>query len=189
MIRHLRRAGVAAAAGLLGLLLVVTPGRGGDDKELREGVDKLADLLDKKDADAAKKQAADLAQKYQLEEVMGLLEKRDRGGFGVGPKADVIRPDGIEAKLSDLATRKAMTDKEYAEQAEAIKRMALRAAAVAEVAQQMAPMKAKAAQWKGFADGMKKTALDLAAAKKPDEVRSAAGKVNGNCADCHAVFK
>jgi hypothetical protein len=176
--------------GLVGLLIATPRGVSADDnKEVRDAVEKLADLLEKKDYDAAKKEAAAIAKKYdELEHVMILLGPRDMGGFGVGPKAGDIKPDDMEQKLSDLATKKALTDAEWKAQGAAIKRMALRAAAVGELAQHYAP-KAKAGLWKGFSTDMQKAALELAEATKPDQVKTVAGKMNSSCSGCHTEFK
>ena len=57
--------------------------------------------------EAAKKEAADVAKKADLEDIMHAykprLKDKAKGGLGVGPKPGAIQPDSIELKIGALA--------------------------------------------------------------------------------------
>jgi hypothetical protein len=192
MTKHWRVGGMVIVVGLTVVMLGVPSGQGADDtKEVREAVEKFVDFMSNKDnkPDEVTKQAKAIAKNFDLEQVMKLMEPRDQGGFGIGGKAGAIKPDGIENKLKELAEKPELKVDDYKLQAEAIKRMALQSAALSEVAQHLGPTKNMAPRWKGFSDDMKKTALKLAEANKPSEVKAAAALLNKACVDCHNVFK
>src|SRR4051812_10988666 len=83
---------VCASAGLFAFAA--------DEKELRDNVLKVAEAIEKNDANAAK-QASQALQKADLDVIMEVFKLRSKGGLGVGDKGAVKR-DGIEAKLQDL---------------------------------------------------------------------------------------
>ncbi len=87
-------------------------------KSPNETIDKLAETLPK-DPAAAKKQAGELARKVDTDDLMGVLNKRDKdggGGFGFGPKATGEKDDSIEKKVENLGDLLIpLSDKELAE--------------------------------------------------------------------------
>jgi hypothetical protein len=191
--------GIASALVVWSLALV---SRAADeDKELRDSIEKLADVLAKKDLAAAKTQGEAIANKVdEIAPVMDLLKPRGDGGFGVGAKAGAITPDGIEKKLIDMGKQIQMgklTPAQVTAQADALERLADRVAAVAEVAQHKCPVKKREGQkdpqdWDKWTKEMRAGGLDLAdAAKAKDaaKVKAAVNKLNSSCSDCHAVFR
>jgi hypothetical protein len=176
-------------------------GRGADKeddeaKAARDGVLRLTDALEKKDAAAAKKQVADLANKVgEVENVMALFgpRKGDKGGLGVGPTAGAIKPDGIEKKLEVLGDN-APTAEALAKEAGALTRMAYNAAAIALLAEAVPNAKGKAARktWEGYAQDTYAASLQLAeavGAKDAGNVKTTAMRVGLGCTACHEKFR
>jgi hypothetical protein len=191
--------GTAVLSLAIGLLAVGSGGAADDKADLRTTIQKIADALEKRDSDQAKKLAESVAKNNDLEDVMHLMSKRDPGGkakvFGVGKKPGAVQPDGIEAKVQNMGKRalpQKQIDKESADLAE----MAYRVAAIAEVAHAKLPEKEdgkkKKRDWLEWSADMKKTALELAEAaqaKKPTEIKNAVAKLNSVCNTCHGVFR
>lgn len=195
MTKHARvgLAGVALAA-VAAWVASVGATRAAPDDAVKGGVQKLADALEKGDADAAKKQATDLA-KEDLHDFMHLFKLRSKQGFGVGAKADVIQPDGIEDKLKALSKDGIKADQLEKESADLVK-MAYVTAALASVALAKAPEKddgaLKRADWLKWAGEVRAGADELAKAakaKKADDVKAIAAKIDKNCTSCHGVFR
>jgi cytochrome c556 len=201
----------------IGLLVVVDTGAAADKdketpeekaarKDAQDAVVQLADMMgDAKKGDDVKKMAKELAERMikadigedAVKPVMSPLRLRDKGGLGVGPKAGVYDPDGIEAKILALAKKK-LTAAEAKKQADDIARLASVTAAIGEVAELHVPPKKVGAKdpkdWKKWSNEMRDDALDLAktvqAAKPdPDKIKAAATKLNGTCTDCHDKFR
>ena len=84
---HLRLLGVSTAVLSLGLwFLAAAASNAADEKDLRGAVLKVADTLEKKDADGSKKQAADIAKNLEgVEELMHLMSLRRPNGLLVPP--------------------------------------------------------------------------------------------------------
>jgi cytochrome c556 len=199
--RTLARAGVAAAAALAlgGVLLMGGRGAAGDDdgKAHREAVDKIADAYEKGKGDEAAKLAEALAKKHEdVHEIMDLFKKRKKGEFGVGDKPGAIIPDGIELKLLALG-RDAPTAAQAEKEAAALKRMALRTAAIVEFALAKGPPHADKGGatkklWEDSAKASRDAALELAKAadeKAPASLKAAATKVNNACNNCHSEWR
>lgn len=175
-------------------------GSAADDKaDLRETLQKIADAIEKKDTDQAKKLAEQVAKNHDLEDVMHLMSKRDPGGkakvFGVGQKPGAIQPDGIEAKIISMA-KKPLPQGQLDKESAALVEMAYRVSAIAEVAHAKPPekedAKKKKKDWLEWSADMKKNALavaDAAKAKKPAETKNAVSKLNSSCTTCHGVFR
>jgi hypothetical protein len=168
---------------------------GAADDDPKDTVPKIAAALEKNDKAGAQKQAAALASKAEIEDVMHVFSLRRSKGLGVGPKADAIKPDGIEAKIMDLA-KKPMDAKKLAEEADALVQMGYIAAAVGQVAHAKPPEKdegkKKKSDWLKWSQAMHEAALEFATtakAKKPADVHKAALKLNASCTNCHTVFK
>src|SRR5579862_8514441 len=70
----------------LGMVLSAGPGKAADAKKIRATILKAADLLQKGDEDAAKKEIAALAKDKELplDDVMETLKLRKSKGLGVG---------------------------------------------------------------------------------------------------------
>src|SRR5438270_615727 len=96
---------------LVGGWFLASSSRGvADDKgNIRDAVDKVADALAKGDSAQANSLAADIAKSNELEEVMNLTGLRKptskKPVFGIGDTPGAITPDGIEAKISNLARK------------------------------------------------------------------------------------
>lgn len=189
----------ALFAGCMGFAFLVLggSGRSADDgeKELRDGLAKLAVALEKKDEAEAKKLVADLAKKFDMEAIMFMHAERSKGGLGVSLKPDEAKPDGIEKKVVALAKKPMPPDQLNAE-AEALAQMGFRMAAIAEVTLARAPEKdeggKKRKDWLDQAAGYRTASLQLAEgaqAKKSEAVQQAAKKADATCARCHDVFK
>jgi cytochrome c556 len=201
----------------IGLLVAVDTGAAADKdketpeekaarKDAQEAVVQLADMMgDAKKADDVKKMAKELAERMikadigedAVKPVMSPLRLRDKGGLGVGSKAGVYDPDGIEAKIMALAKKK-LTAAELKKQTDDIAQLAGVTAAIAEVAELHAPPKKVGPKdpkdWKKWSNEMRDDALELAKAVKkakpdPDEVKKVATKLNGTCTDCHDKFR
>jgi hypothetical protein len=176
-------------------LTVVTSGSAADDKDLQGTILKIADSLEKKDADGAKKLAQTLKEE-EIEDVMHFFKPRKDKGLGIGPKPGAVLPDGIELKVIAMAMNE-LPQKELNEHADDLARAAYIAAAVAEVAKDKCPVTKKEGDkdpkdWKNWTESLQKAALELADAakmKKPAVVKAAADKVDGVCKSCHKVFK
>ncbi len=196
--------GTAALSLAIGFLAAGIGGAADDKADLRTTIQKIADAIEKKEFDQAKKLAEEVAKNIEkkdldLEDVMHLMAKRDPAGkakvFGVGKKPGAIVPDGIEAKVQNMGKKplpQTQIDKESADLAE----MAYRIAAIAEVAQARTPEKdepkKKKKDWVEWSADMKKTALELAdaaKAKKPVDIKNTVAKLNSTCNTCHGVFR
>jgi NADH dehydrogenase/NADH:ubiquinone oxidoreductase subunit G len=171
-------------------------GRAGEDKAITDGVNKIADALEKGDKATAEKMAQGLAKKLEdVEALMSLFKPRTKKGLGVGPKAGAITPDGIEIKLLAIG-RDAPTQATLNKEADALVRMAYITAAIGEVAVRKPPdrdmgKKTKKA-WVTYSKEMVEAVPQFAAAaksKSPNEVKTAASKLAGSCNRCHEIFK
>jgi hypothetical protein len=190
--------GIASALVVWSLALVSRGTAADEDKEVRNGIEKLADTFAKKDTATAKTQGDALAKKIEeVADVMDLLKPRGDGGLGVGTKAGAITPDGIEKKLIDMTGKHPVAQAQAASQADALARMGVEVAAVAEVAQHKCPVPKKEGpkdpkDWQTWCQDMRQGGLDLAdAAKSKDaaKIKTAASKLNSSCTNCHAVFR
>jgi hypothetical protein len=168
----------------------------GDPKAVGGEVQQVATALEKNNADQVRKLVADLAKKYEADDVMNLFKLRTKGGFGVGPQPGAIKPDGMEKKLTELA-KQLLPAKQLADEAEALTRMAYQASAVAQILSAQDPpkdFKGKKQQWRDWSGEFSKAALELATAakdKNSEGVRKAAGKLdrsadNSSCNKCHS---
>jgi hypothetical protein len=172
-----------------------------EEKETRDNVLKLADAIQNgKKTDVPKLVKA--LEKAELEDIMGCQSLRDKtgtGGVGIGPKPGVIRPDGIEAKLRDHLSQRALKPKEVTDQGKALIRACYIMAAIAEAAKDKCPVKKKDGckdpkDWAKWITDMNKDAIALAKELEgknpsPAKIKTAATKLYGNCTSCHAVFK
>jgi hypothetical protein len=192
---------LAAGAGILalatGFLAVGSSGAGDDKNDAREAVQKIADAIQKGDADQAKMLAGEVAKDGELEPIMYLMKKRDskgkaKGYFGIGKTPGAIQPDGIEPKLLNMAKR--VPQAEVDKQSEALAEMGYRIAAIAEIAKLKPNDKAakKKQEWAQYADTMAKAGAELAEAakeKKATAVKAAAAKAVSACNNCHGSFR
>jgi cytochrome c556 len=139
--------------------------------------------------------AADIAGKADLGEVMQAFKPRSKGGLGIGPTADAIKPDGIEQKLIDLGkSKKGLSKGDLAKQADALARAAEATKAIGEITILYADKEGKKnpTKWKQLAGDMKKAADDLSAAAHKadaDAIKKAVNKLNASCNDCHSDFR
>jgi hypothetical protein len=189
---HVTSAGCVLLA--LGGWVLVT-GQGGaalQVKDLKEGVLKIADTIKKGDTAGADAQAGALAKKVEdLADVMEFFKKRDKGGIGVGSKAGVVVPDGIEMKLVGMG-RDAPSVATLKKEASALEEMGYVVAAMAKVARAKPVTGAKAKDWNEWCDTMAADGLKLSAAAKSQgaaDLKTIAGKINASCNACHSTYR
>ena len=195
---HHRRWLVAGLVVGMGIVAGSGPSTAADaDKELQEAVRKIGSAIEKKDAAEAKKQAAALAKKTDtdMESVMHLFSPRLKGGLGVGPKADEVKPDGIEKKLQEMV-KKPLAQDQLEGEAAALQQMGVDMAAICEVVTVLVPDKGDAAkkkkEWVAMTAELREAGLQLAAAakdKKADPLHQAVRKAHASCEKCHEVFR
>jgi cytochrome c556 len=187
-----------AGLGLLALgLLFTIAGRvtGGEEK-IKKSVLEIAAAIEKGNSAAAISKAKALAKSVEdIEDVMAVFKLREKGGLGVGAKANAIVPDGVELKLLAMG-RDAPGQNTVDKEAAALEKMSYVIAAVAEVALAKPPArdegKKKKKDFIRWAKDMRAAAPLLAAAaksKSPAEIQKAAAKINSTCSTCHAIFK
>lgn len=192
----IRSTGLAVLAAGLWLL---GPGSSvaSDSAAIRAAVLKLADAIEKNDPTEATKQVEALKQASLLD-LMDLFKLRTSEGLGVGPRPREIKPDGIEAKLRELALGKQPYDPKRLEaEAEHLARMAYIVAAVAESTQGKPTARARKEadglrKWQQWSGAMRRSAVELAGAVRAKDlqgIRAAALRVNASCSDCHAQFR
>jgi cytochrome c556 len=139
--------------------------------------------------------AADIAKKADLGDLMQAFKPRSKGGLGIGPTADAIKPDGLEQKFIDLGkSRKGLTPADLSKQGDALAKAADATKAISDITVLYADKEGKKdpAKWKQYAADMKKAAEELAGAarkKDGDGIKKAVGKINASCNDCHSVFR
>jgi hypothetical protein len=183
------------AVGLWVLGATAKTSRAAEDAETNAVVNGIADLLEKGDTAGAKKAAADAAQKYTYEDIMHSFKPRKKKGIGVGPKADVIVPDGIELKINALA-RDGITAAGMKKEGDALVRAGYVTQAIATFANAKPWMpdqgkKTKAA-WMEWSGKMIAVSQEFTAAAKTGsaaEVKAAASKLKDTCDSCHIIFK
>ena len=180
---------------LLAAALALASGSAAEDAETNAAINSVADLLQKGDIDGAKKAAAEVAKKSDLESVMHGFKLRSKKGIGVGDKPGVAAPDGIELKINAIA-RDGITAASLKKESEALTKAGYVTAAIAHIAHAKAPEKddgkKKKADWNEWSEGMQKSAVEFALAAKAGDapsLRKAANKVKQSCDTCHMVFK
>ena len=188
--------GFALLALSIGFLAVSSAG---DDKDVRDEIQKIANLIEKGDAGQAKKLAAEFAKSADLEDVMNTMGLRKanvkKPVFGYGNEPGKMIPDGIEQKLINLG-KKAPSAGQLDKEVAAIQQMAYRIAAIADIANAKAPEKdqgqKKKKDWIEWTEGLRKSAEELAKAAKSKntaEIKTTALKVNSSCNNCHGTFR
>src|SRR5437762_4237273 len=177
--------GVAAAAGLVLALGTSAIGQGGEGD-----VKKIAALIKKGDMVGAKKAAAVVDKKLEIEDVMNLFKPAKKKGIGV-TGSDL----GIENMLLKIG-REAPTAAVMAKMAEAYEEMGYNVAAVGLITEHRAPEKDMGKMtkkaWLESTTGMVETGVKLAEAAKSKsaaDLKTQATKVNNNCSNCHTIFR
>lgn len=182
----------AALLSVAGWVWLVAQSRGAQDNPTRDDVLKIAESIKKGNKDEATKQAKAMAKKLEgLEELMELFKKRADGGLGVGPKAGLVAPDGIEIKLVAIG-RDAPTPATMKKEAEHLEEMAYAVAALAEVIHAKGPPRGKSKDWGEWATEMRAAAGKLAEAAKSKSgasLKTAAAKLNDTCNACHSKYR
>src|SRR5262245_28856585 len=189
----------AAALGLLAVAFFGSAGRsraGIDKKEMDAALAEIAAAIQKGDSATAETKARALAKKVEeLDDLMHSFKPRNKKGLGVGSKAGVVTPDGIEQKLEDVA-KDGITDAQLSKEGTALHEAAWMTAAIAEVTKYKGPEKDKGkktkARWGQYTKGVFEGAKELAAATKAmkaDAVKAAAVKLTNNCNSCHMYFR
>lgn len=188
--------GATVAALALALVLSGTSGAQ-DNKDLKESVDKIAAALQKGDKEGAKKLAEALAKKTEdIAEVMDLFKPRKKHGFGVGEPGSKIEPDHMDQMYVKLSGPNPPAAATLTKNAAALEQMAYRTAAIGLISIAKAPEKNSGKKtrkdWITWSTDMNDGALALAAAAKAKnvaDIKSAASKTYGACANCHGVFR
>jgi hypothetical protein len=173
-------------------VLLAGQGSAAQDSGLKDSVLKIADAIKNGDTAGSDKQAAGLAKKIEdLADLMELFKKRDKGGIGVGLKAGVAIPDGIETKLVAMG-RDAPSPATLKKEGAALEEMGYVIAAMAKIAKAKPVAKVKAKEWNGWCDDMTAAGLKLSAAAKSQgaaDLKAAAGKINATCNACHSTYR
>jgi hypothetical protein len=184
-------AGIAILA-VGGLVFLSGQGNAAQDPGLKDGVLKIAAAVKKGDTSGADKQAAALAKKVEdLGDLMELFKPRDKGGIGVGPKAGVAVPDGIEKKLIAME-RDAPSGSTLKKEADALEEMGYVIAAMAKTTKAKPVAKVKAKEWNGWCDDLAAAGVKLSAAAKSQtaaELKAVARKINASCNACHSTYR
>jgi hypothetical protein len=195
MISHLRGWTVGAVVLALGIGFCTRPGTAADDKNLIDGVLKVAGAFEKKDTAGAKKQAEEIAKKVAMDDLMHLFALRTKKGLGVGSKPGLVSPDGIERKLMDLA-KKPLDATQLAAESQALTEMGYSMAALAHITLAKPPDKdegkKKKKDWVAWSGELQQLALDFAAAakdKKAADLHKIARAADGTCTKCHDIFR
>ena len=163
------------------------------NKEARDAVLRMADLVERKDFVALKQQGDAVAKSINgLDDVMNLLKLRSRGGLGIGAPGTVA-PDGMEAKVVNMAKRP-LAQPELAKEAKDLVRLAYVNAAIAQISEARADVDGKMdpKAWQKWSVDMRQSAIELAEAAQamnPARVKAAAKKLNTSCTDCHDKFR
>jgi hypothetical protein len=184
------------AVSLWTLSSTANPRRVAEDAESNDAVNAIADLLEKNEADAAKKAAAELAKKApDVETVMHGFKTRKLKGIGVGNEPGVVTPDGIELKINALA-RDGITAAAIKKEGKALTRAGYVIQAIGLYATANAPEKndgkKKRSDWLDWTEKMVKGSQEFVAAAKGGnaaDLKKAASNIKNTCDACHAVFK
>jgi hypothetical protein len=190
------------ALGLLALGLVLTGGssRADFDAGVKAALEKIATALENNKTADASAAAKALAKKVEeLNDVMHAFKPRTgKGkikGWGVGNKAGVVVPDGIELKYNSVG-RDGITPQQLAKEGDAIAESAWVTAAICSVAIHKPSEKVKGAaklkKWTEYAEGAIEGAKELAKAakdKNASAVKEAIVKMNNKCNSCHMDFR
>jgi hypothetical protein len=189
---------VLAAGAVLALgigILATADLSAADDKDARDVVRQIADMIEKKNDAGAKKLAEQAAKDLELHDAMSVFALKSKKGFGFGSKPGAATPDGIEAQLIGLS-RKAKMQKEVDAIAADLARAGYVAAAVAEIALKNVPDKdegmKKKADWVKWTQDMRTAGVKLAEAgkaKNANDVKTAATALNSSCNNCHGVIR
>jgi cytochrome c556 len=205
---RLVRIGLFASLALGVCLLSSSITRGDDDeeqekmdiKEAGKATDSLKKLLEAIEKDKDKKDivkcAEDLNKKTDLKHIMWAAYKpREKGGLGVGDKANDIKPDGIEAKLINMS-KKPMPEAQLAKEGPALIKIAEVAQSMAEIAELNTPKKNEPkkpiADWTKANQAQREAAKafqDAVKAKNPEKLLDATKNLYGSCTNCHSVFR
>jgi soluble cytochrome b562 len=196
---------LAAGAALLAVgLFFLAGGRAADEKDLKDNLEKVVKTAADKPGDV-EKAGADFAKANKIDndsikDVMDYLGKRDPDdpkavGWGVGKKPGDIKPDGIEAKLREMAKKKP-TAAQITKEKDALIELANRSAAVGSIALASPPKKnlpgKSVSDWKKWSEEMIKNSEEFQKAVKGGNIatiKEAAVKLNSTCVDCHGAFR
>ncbi|MGE3804755.1 MAG: hypothetical protein AB7K24_08800 [Gemmataceae bacterium] len=163
------------------------------DGKLKENILKLAAAIEKKDDKSVPKLVTAITgdKDAEIDILMVPFKLRNKEGFGVGDKAGLVRRDGIEATIQDLA-KKAPSDDEAKEQGDALAKAGYVSAAIAKVIVPKNPDKKKEKLWKKYCTEYEKASLEFAAAgasKNAAMIHKAATKLDNVCISCHNDFR
>ena len=173
-------------------VVVAGPGSAGQANTLKDGVLKIAAAVKKGDTASADVQAAALAKKVDdLDDLMHLFKKRDKGGIGLGAKAGSVMPDGIEPKLISME-KNTLSASALKSEAESLEEMGYVIAAMAKVTRLKPPAKSKGKDWNGWCDDLVVSGTKLSAAAKSQsaaDLKAVAKKINESCNACHSTYR
>lgn len=160
-------------------------------KATRDALEKYSGMKEEEQV----KTAAEMAKKHPIDLVMIQYKPRSRNGWGVGKAPNSILPDSIELKIMDLA-RRAKPATTLKKEAPDLIEMAKRTVGISNITYHYGEKFGKAApeKWKKLTDDTKQGSLELIKALEkptpdPEEVKTAASKVNSGCVNCHSEFR
>ena len=170
-----KRWGVRALGLVVGVSLMVgliaSASRPAPDPAVREGMTKLANLLEKKDTEAVDKLIAELSKKPTARSAMHMMNP-----------------------MVGEAANKGVTDKDLADRADAYKEAGYQAAAIGAIIQATGKEadKKKQADWEAYSKELQEAGLSIveAASKKDGSaLKASAMKAGGACGKCHESFR
>jgi IMP dehydrogenase/GMP reductase len=184
-------AGIAILA-MSAWVILAGQGSAGQANALKDSVLKIAAAIKMGDTAGAEMQATALAKKIEdLGDLMDLFKKRDKGGIGVGSKAGVVVPDGIETKLISME-KNALSAAALKTEGGPLEEMGYVIAAMAKIAKLKPAAKAKGKDWNGWCDEVAASGVKLSAAAKSQgaaDLKAIAKKINASCNACHSAYR
>lgn len=161
--------------------------------DLRVNIKNIAALLKEGNAGGAKKLAAATARQIDgITDLEVLYKNRNKDGLGWGTKAQANpATDGLQKGVTNYAKSVSKSD---LTRTAANEEAAYWIAAMAEVTLAGAPKSPdkKAKPWIASAEQVREASLELAKASSANDavaMKTAAGKVNAGCVNCHTLFK
>jgi hypothetical protein len=157
----------------LDIAVLVKDNKYADALKRVEGLPSLAP-----DPKAKREKVKLVGSQVQVDELMGQFRSAKVGGWG------------IEGELDRLATVKDNSLR-AADLTDDLRLLAYRTAVTAELVREHVPAE-KAKEWRGLAENMKKSALELAAAANSKDAKagySALMRLHTSCNDCHKEFR
>lgn len=180
---------IIGLALVLGVALAAGYAWAADDEDAKKARKDILDVAKEIEAgkDVTAKVDAIRKKHDDMEHLMSIYKRRDKGGLGIGPKGP---GDSIDFKIMNLGKRKLPAATLSKEKADLIK-MAYLNIAMAKITHKFAGKK-KPKEWKEYSETMEKESKNLLDAIKKgdaDGIKSTATKLYGTCTGCHSDIR